>query len=314
MGTNLSGSRFPDFVCPYCKSALTRISDSYLQCLFDDFDFEKKDGIWQFLLPDRWSRYEKFIKEYEFIRYQEKRGSPDPEYYRGLPFRDRSNQKDHGWSIRSRSFNRFVQEILEPVEKKFPRPLNILDMGAGNCWLSNRLSARGHHVAAIDLLVNDFDGLGAFRFYTTEFLVIQAEFDFIPFPDSSIDIVIFNASFHYSTDYSCSLRESVRLLQSNGLLIILDTPLYKSQESGLRMIKEREALFLKRFGIQGNSLPINNFLTYDRLSRLGEQLDISWKVINPRYKWSWLLKRQLLAIINRRESAKFRILVGTIKR
>lgn len=313
MNPTLSERKLPDFVCPSCKSSLNQITDSQLHCALDDYYFEMKEDIWRFLLPDRWAYYQKFIEEYELIRNQEKRGSNDPKYYRALPYCDLAKQKEHGWSVRSRSFDGLITRIIEPFEKKFPLPLNILDMGAGNCWLSNRLSIRGHKVAAIDLLVNELDGLGAFRFYESDFMVIQAEFDFIPFPDASVDMVIFNASFHYSTDYVRTLSEALRLIRPEGLIIILDTPIYKRPESGILMVQERESQFLQRFGCRGNSLPINNFLTYDRLSQLGDLFDLSWTLLKPRYDLSWLLRRQLVAIKNRRESAKFKIIMGAKK-
>lgn len=149
----------PNFVCPACKSNLIYISDSRLYCAVDDFYFHQQDGIWRFLLPDRSSYYKAFIEDYEFIRNQEKRGSTEPEYYRSLPYRDLLKQKEHGWSIRAQSFNGFIQQVLKPFEKEHPFPLTILDWGSGNCWLSNRLSVRGHAAAAMDILVNNMDGL-----------------------------------------------------------------------------------------------------------------------------------------------------------
>lgn len=299
-----------DFACPACKSNLSKITDSQLHCPVDDIYFYRRDGIWRFLLPDRYAYYKPFIDDYEFIRNQEKRGSTDPEYYRALPYRDLLKQEHHGWSIRAQSFNGFIQHVLRPLELENACPLRILELGAGNCWLSNRLSARGHAVAAMDLLDNDWDGLGAFRFYESNFLVVQAEFDLIPFPHSSVDLVIYNASFHYSTDYVITLREALRVIKPNGRIVIIDTPVYRREENGLAMVRKREQDFFLKFGNPGNSLPIKNFLTYQQLTELGKILNIDWIIKTPDFNPIWQLRRRLLAIKQRREVAAFKIIAG----
>ena len=42
-------------------------------------------------------------------------------------------------------------------------PIRVLDVGAGNSWLSHRLASFGHQVVAVDRLDDELDGLGAWR-------------------------------------------------------------------------------------------------------------------------------------------------------
>src|SRR3972149_500090 len=149
------------FVCPRCKSDLEQTSDSdnELRCLQDGLNFHKVDGIWRFLLPERIEYYAHFIRDYETVRRFEGRGSLDESYYRTLPY-----YPSRDWHIRATSFNAFLKHLIIPIEKN-KTPLQILDLGAGSSWLSNQLASRGHAVAAVDLTINDFDGLGCHRFY-----------------------------------------------------------------------------------------------------------------------------------------------------
>ena len=74
-----------------------------------------------------------------------------------------------------------MERCLSPAEERLARPLRLLDLGAGNGWLSYHLARRGHEAAAVDLTVNDFDGLGAHVHFDAPFTPVQAEFDHLPF-------------------------------------------------------------------------------------------------------------------------------------
>jgi ubiquinone/menaquinone biosynthesis C-methylase UbiE len=214
------------------------------------------------------------------------------------------------WRIRAASFDTFLKRALLKAEAR-RSPLRILDLGAGNGWLSNRLALRGHTVAAVDLNTNDFDGLGCFRFYDSSFVPVQAEFDHLPFPKSSSDLVIFNASLHYSVDISTTLKESLRVLDTGGQLAILDSPVYRNPASGAMMVHEREAYFTRNFGFASNSLRSENYLTYVRLEELGRELGLKWRLITPFYGLRWALRPWLSTLLRRREPAKFHVVLAT---
>jgi 2-polyprenyl-3-methyl-5-hydroxy-6-metoxy-1,4-benzoquinol methylase len=132
------------------------------------------DGVWRLLPTERLNYYRKFMEEYEEVRRAEGRGSTDPEYYRSLPYTYSNRQDPHGWAIRLRSYQTLIGRILPALETTANGPLAILDLGAGNGWLSYRLAQHGHSAAAVDLLTNDFDGLGAHRHYDARFTFYPA--------------------------------------------------------------------------------------------------------------------------------------------
>ena len=292
------------FVCPRCKTGLNQTSPVELRCSQDELTFYQVDGIWRFLLPERIEYYAPFIRDYETVRRFEGRGSLNEAYYRSLPYHPASD-----WHIRAASFNAFLKQVIIPFEKN-KISLQILDLGAGNGWLSNQLASRGHGVAAVDLTINDFDGLGCHRFYEATFIAMQAEFDYLPFPDKSVDIVLFNASVHYSVNYEQSLRESIRVLGLNGRLVILDSPVYHDTTSGRSMVREREEQFTKRFGFASDSLQSENYLTYQRMDDLAAKLGITWRHIHPFYGIRWALRPWLARLRGRREPAEFGLWVG----
>ena len=300
------------FVCPRCHSPLEMISEDELCCVTDGLAFQRQEGIWRFLLPEDEARYARFIQDYETIRKAEGRGSADPAYYRALPDRDLTGRFTQDWRFRAASFQLLTRQILPTLEERGNGRLKILDLGAGVGWLSNRLAARGHYLAAIDLTVNAWDGLGAYIHYENSFLPVQADYNRLPLPDRSVDLVVFNASFHYATSFDAALRECLRVLQPGGLVVVLDTPVYRRDESGRRMVGEREDSFQRLYGFPSNALPSENYLTPARLEELAAGLGIRWKYSIPVYPLSWSVKHWIARLRSRRELARFPMIAGTL--
>jgi SAM-dependent methyltransferase len=301
------------FVCPRCRTTLERTTSERMTCPRDGLEFWKTDGIWRFLLPESEAHYARFIRDYETVRQAEGRGSTDPGYYRALPFKDRSARHASDWKIRARSFKVLVNNVLTRLQNPLERALKIIDLGAGNGWLSNRLAAQGDRVLAVDLLVNELDGLGAWKHYEHTFTPIQAEFNQLPVMDRFADAVIFNASFHYSENYAETLREALRVTGAQGLIIVMDSPIYRRGASGQQMVQEREAQFKEKYGFASDNLQSENYLTYDRLDELGRDLKITWKILRPFYGIGWMLRPLFAGLLRRREPAKFHLIVGRRK-
>lgn len=290
------------FVCPRCKGELKLEAPDQLRCEKEALTFNQIDGIWRFLPPERESYYARFILDYEAVRRFEGRFSADASYYRALPYRDLNGRFSSDWKIRAASFR-----ILA---KTLPLRSVVLDLGAGNGWLSNRLSLMGHDLYAVDLSVNPDDGLRTWQNYETKFTPVQAEFLFLPFPNASVDVVVFNASFHYSENYEQTLSEAVRVLRPNGQLIVMDSPVYHDAESGRKMITERKRQFLARYGFASDSIQSEGFLTYERMAALGQELGIRWRHLIPFYGLKWMLRPLAARLRGRREFAQFGLWLG----
>lgn len=308
-----SPTRFPHFVCPSCRSALEHVTGTALRCARENLTFRQVDGIWRFLTPERAPHFRRFVREYETIREREGRGSNDPAFYRALPFRDLTGRFAEQWRIRAVTYAAFVRRVLTPLQETLARPVRVLDVGAGNGWLCNRLAQLRHVPVALDLLTNPFDGLGAGRHYSEPFERVQAEFDRLPFPEGHFDLVVFNAALHYSENYETTLRESLRVLQPAGRLVVLDSPIYRNAESGQEMVRERERAFQQQFGLASDALSSEHFLTFDRLTQLGETLGLDWQIFIPNYGLKWRLKPLLARLRRRREPATFAILTACRK-
>lgn len=295
------------FVCPSCRGPLEELAPGRLRCSADRADFELKGGIWRFLDPERASEVDRFLSAYRRIRRDEGWGSEEAAYYRELPFRDLTNRHPEIWRIRAESYRLLCRCLLADGRRQ-----RIVDLGAGNCWLSHRLAAAGHTVAAVDLSDDRLDGLGAADAFSerVDFRRLQAGFDAVPLRDGEADLAVFNGSLHYSAKYSRTLAEARRLVRSGGRLVILDTPVYARAASGRRMVRERWGEWRERYGESFGGEPGGGFLTRRRLRRLGNAVGLRWQIHPLRLGWRWHLGPLLAVLRGRREPARFPLIIG----
>jgi SAM-dependent methyltransferase len=287
--------------CPICQSAVEVNRNTGL-CQLSKHRFKCAEGIWRFLPLAREVEFREFLNIYNTVRAREGWGACTPEYYRSLP-RVPNHDPQHGiWHIRERSFRRLLELIGKTT------CLKILDVGAGNAWLSNQLARHGHTVAALDLSDDVRDGLGARMHYLTSFECYQAEFDCLPFCEGQFDLTIFGASLHYSAAPEVTLREAKRVLADGGKIIVMDSPFYSNETSGLAMIATREADFAREFGFKRQAMN-TGFFTEATLQRAAANAGLEpnvWHTDNDRrrrWRRAWTQWR------TGRESARFPLII-----
>lgn len=308
--------------CPNCATYVGQVGESsalpetFLLCPNCFMQIHAEDGIWRALTAERQKYFARFLLEYQSIREAEGRGSQNAAYYLALPLRDLTGRNQWQWDIRAHTFQYMERRILPSIEKQISRPLNLLDLGAGNGWLSYRLSLRGHHPVAVDLAMGRLDGLRAAANFQSRipglFPRFQAELDRLPFCDDQFDLAIFNASFHYSENYARTLREVIRCMRKPGFIVIADSPWYRREVSGQQMLAERNAAYAAKYGFSSDSIQSLEYLTDDRLTSLAKEFDLSWEVHTPAYGWKWKLRPLLASLRGKREPSQFRIYVAVV--
>jgi SAM-dependent methyltransferase len=310
--------------CPTCTTNLAAMAyhalgqkHDALECRNCSASVRQERRIWMALAANRLDYFERFIRDYEAVRRAEGRGSGNPAFYLSLPYVAPSDIHAWQWSIRAQTYRYFERKILPFLNSRSLQPLTILDLGAGNGWLSYRLATLGHRPVAVDLQTNAFDGLAAAVHYRHALPMVfprfQAELDRLPFADHQFDCAIFNASFHYSENYDRTLSEAIRCLRRRGTVIIADTPFYKSDESGQRMLAERRVSFQKRFGFASDSLASCEYLTKERLLSLEGKHRLEWTAHEVWYGFRWACRPWVAKLKGRREPSQFRIYTAQVK-
>jgi SAM-dependent methyltransferase len=294
-----------DLRCPRCKAAVPEFN-----CKECGFQLRNIKGVIHALPPERVVYFARFVEEYERIRSAEGRGSESDEFYLGLPYSDASRRNTAQWAIRARSFDFLLERVLKPA---LSRGGAILDLGAGNCWMSYRLALAEYRPCAVDLLTNERDGLGAAEHYRNYlpcfFPRFRAEFAHLPFGDGQFDAVVFNASFHYAENFESAVNEALRCCKPGGMVIVSNTPWYSNDVSGKKMVDERQASFLRNYGTSSASIESLEYLTDERLKYLECRLKIRWNAYTPNLGVKWALRPLLAKLRNRREPSRFCIYV-----
>jgi SAM-dependent methyltransferase/uncharacterized protein YbaR (Trm112 family) len=102
----------------------------------------------------------------------------------------------------------------------------VLDIGTGPCWSSRLLAQRGARVIALDINEANFYGLGTadllFEAHNVYFERILESMTQLPFADSTIDRITFNASFHHTPDHRQTLKECFRVLKPDGIIAMVN--------------------------------------------------------------------------------------------
>ena len=295
------------WVCPECRGPLEQTTPETVRCPSEGIEFGHRDGVLSLLTGTRFERYRQFIADYRTVRADEGRGVADIETYRALPFADLTGRHRDEWRIRSVSFDALRRRVVEPLARSIGR-LAVADLGAGNGWLSRRLALEGHSLAALDILTDSADGLGAARLSEVQFETAQAEFDRLPLADASVDLAVFNGSLHYSTNYARTLGEALRVLRPAGAVAVIDSPFYQCDRSGAKMVEERRHAFVKRYGFASDSIPCRGYLSFPELDTLAEVLGLRWRIHRPFYGLRWALRPLASKLRGHREPATFLVL------
>lgn len=251
---------------------------------------------------------EAFRRDYGAHRASEGRGHHGAELLQ-LPYL-KAGPLARQWQVRARTFDAFLRHVLRPIAAAAGRPLRILDLGAGNGWLSYRLAREGHSCTAIDVRDDGVDGLGAALPLLREapFERLVASFEDLPLAADFADIAVFNASLHYATNLERALAEAARLVRPGGSIAILDSPFYAGSRDGEAMVAEKHAFANARFGDRAASLlalPFIEYLTGERLRQASGALGLAWRRRRVLYPL-WYEMRPLTARLrSRRTPSRF---------
>ena len=260
----------------------------------------------------------RFRAAYAEHRAAEGRGA-DEETLLALPFLTEGRFAEE-WAVRRRTFDRFIETVLEVrVREVAPRQIMVLDVGAGNGWLSYRVELKGQRATALDMRTDSVDGLRAGDPYQEHlsrmFMRVAASFESIPLADGTCDIAVFNASLHYALDLNRALGEIARVVVSGGRVAILDTPFYREATAGAAMVEEKLREAQQRFGDLAEDLtgpPFIEYLTRDRLEEASREFGLVWRRHRIGYPLWYELRPLRARLTGRRAPSRFDLWESTV--
>ncbi len=223
------------------------------------------------------------------------------------------------WRVRARTFDAFLRRVVVPLERERRRALDVLDLGAGNGWLSARLAGRGHRCLAADLRLDDVDGLAAAAPFARRlprmFGRVAASFDALPLRPGLFDLVVFDASLHLAEDLSRVLAEAARAAAPGGHVAVLDSPFYASGASGEAMRVEKRRETATRFSDVADDLlafvPVE-YLTRDRLASAASGAGLLFRRRRVLYPVSYEARGVVARLKGARAPSRFDVWVARV--
>lgn len=296
----------PQFACPECGVEIIDASGDVCACARCGNSYAHENGLWHFLTPARAKRLEPFLRQYRAVRERDRRRRLGPDYYQALPWVAPDDPHASEWQIRRETYGHLMRRALSAA----PQSLSVLDLGAGNAWLSHRLAELGHRVVAVDALDDEADGLGASKHYRVRFPSVQADYDALPFMPQQFDLVVFNGSLHYAPDPPATIVAARRMLAPGGTIAVMDSPMFARDREGDAMVRDMAARFEADGSVREFARTGAGYLTFGSLDAVAPTIGLRAEFIRSRGSIAWRLRRGLGGLRLGRSPASFGLWVG----
>jgi SAM-dependent methyltransferase len=219
-----------------------------------------------------------FEEQYISLRRKEGRLFTDEEVAM-LPNVSLTNGLKKEWEIRKASSARLIQYL-----SKRQKPLNILEVGCGNGWLSNQLSQIKNAVVT-GLDVNSFELEQAARVFGKKINLsfVNGDLREDGLHIEKFDVIVFAASIQYFSSLPEIVQAAFEHLKADGEIHILDSHFYEDEH--IEEAKKRSNLYFSQLGFNG----MNDFYFHHALSTLNVY---NYKFLfNPKRMVNKLLRR-----------------------
>ena len=167
---------------------------------------------------------ENFETLYIQLREKEGRIYSDEEVMR-LPDISVAHQHYKEWQLRKQSLQRLIEHL-----KNKKSPLEILEIGCGNGWLSHRLAAiDGAAVTGSDINLAEIQQASRVfeNISNLDFIYGDLESNL---KEKKFDTIIFAASIQYFASPEKIIQKALRLLKPKGEIHIIDSHFYSMEE------------------------------------------------------------------------------------
>jgi ubiquinone/menaquinone biosynthesis C-methylase UbiE len=162
-----------------------------------------------------------------YIRLRQKEGRiySDEELI-GLPDIQTTHTHYREWQLRKHSLKKLIGHL-----KRKNKPLDILEIGCGNGWLSHRLSIiSGSKVIGTDINFTETQQAARVFQQITNLHFIYTSVERGVFKEKSFDSIIFAASIQYFSSLHETIGNTLPLLKPGGEIHIIDSPFYSVSE------------------------------------------------------------------------------------
>lgn len=214
--------------CPLCRQplelsaptiAVERITAGQLRCTGCRQLFSVANGIPTMLAPQMAGYAEKMREVAGWVAMSQAQGwyTANPEIDLALP----DVVTKLGWDPAASSNWVGAAYSFHDLMARFVRPgLRVLEVGAAKTWAGHYFTAQGCTYTGCDIMADPQIGLGRSHFFmeqfNTEYEVVTADAEALPFADESFDLVFAIAALHHALDLPKMVGEMARVTKRGG--------------------------------------------------------------------------------------------------
>ncbi len=197
------------------------------------------DGYYKIIGLEEEEKLTNFLKCFEDFRTKNNEKITDISLYQNLPF----SIQDNSWKAK--------QKDIKVIDKLIGNKTNlkILDVGCWNGWLCNYLSKKGHQAVGVDIFIDEFDGLKAFKHYQSKYTSIQMNINEVYRIKDKFDLIVFNRVWAYFNDHQKIFNDAKQLLTNKGIIIFTGLTFYKNPKRVINNLQKSINEFKNQYGI-----------------------------------------------------------------
>jgi ubiquinone/menaquinone biosynthesis C-methylase UbiE len=185
-----------------------------------------------------------FEKNYILLRQKENRIFSNEDLLL-LPQVSSSHPHYKEWLLRQSSANKLCKYL-----QKKEKPLQLLEVGCGNGWLSRQLATIPHStVTGIDINITELQQAIAVFSQYPNLRFIAGDIRTGLLPTHSFDCVIFAASIQYFESLEAILIPALQLLKSDAEIHIIDSHFYEA--AALEAARQRSNTYFRETDCPG---------------------------------------------------------------
>jgi 2-polyprenyl-3-methyl-5-hydroxy-6-metoxy-1,4-benzoquinol methylase len=218
----------------------------------------EEDNVYRYFQPAFKQTLDHYLKCFVAFNEAYLGTGVDPVLMPGLPY----SLNNRFWKERQNDLRRIEEEIRPKSE--------VLEIGSWNGWLANALAEKEHSVTAIDYFLDASNGLKARTHYpNAAWTSLHMDVDDIDLLDVQFDLIVFNRSISYYSDFEGLIHKAQTLLKEGGKLILTGLNAVSNYDGANSFYEQTAEVFQENYEISMEIKPNSKkMLTNDDLKLL----------------------------------------------
>ncbi|MEO1435895.1 MAG: methyltransferase domain-containing protein [Bacteroidota bacterium] len=271
------------FKCPNCQEIREANTFPCANCI------EQDGSVIRLMRKKFWTDWKGYLQDFKAFREQIGARVTDPNAYENMPFGEGENDLlSTSWKERRMDLQFILNHLSEwSAAQERTEKLQILNYGAWNGWLSHQLALNGHELVTVSPYDDPYDGIGAVKHFSTDWVAIQMELTDVDLFVDPFDVIIFNRNLAFFEDPMQALQNILPKVKPGGLVLLSGLTFFRKEKKATENFQRKLKAATEKFKIKLDYQPMKGILdTQDK--HTFEALGGRFTPYPPVWKNQWL--------------------------